>query len=222
MRRALLGLSLAAVLSFALSSAQAASVQVLNTTNPWTQVDLGNTTNTFGGTWDVPANIRTGSIGDVTRSPFDGSGGDNSSPANWEDLAYFAVGPSNAPSPALLEFATGQTSLTFLWGSVDDYNTVTFLDAASTVLFSINSDDLLAAAPPVVQFGIGAALVRIFGFDTPFFGIQFSSSKNAFEFSNIVTTTAVPIPPALLLFGSALAGLGYLMRRRRDTGPQPA
>ena len=35
-----------------------------------------------------------------------------------------------------------------------------------------------------------------------------------------IALTAVPIPPALLLFGSALVGLGYLARRRgRSIGP---
>jgi hypothetical protein len=36
---------------------------------------------------------------------------------------------------------------------------------------------------------------------------------------DISLNSAVPLPPALLLFGSALGGLIYLTRRRRSTGP---
>jgi hypothetical protein len=35
--------------------------------------------------------------------------------------------------------------------------------------------------------------------------------------SSQISISTTPIPPALLLFGSALAGLGFLGRRRRAT-----
>jgi hypothetical protein len=219
MRRALLSLSLAAVLSLALSSAQAAVVQVLDATNAWDnpQVNLAQTTGLSGGTWQAgqAASTRQGNDDGDFRSPFDGSGG-NSTPDDWEQLTYFAVGPTNPFNPATLEFDKGQTSLTLLWGSVDDYNTLEFLDDVGAVILTVTSATLSGEQGG----GVGAALVSVT--DILFHGIRFTSiPNNAFEFSNIVTT-AVPIPPALVLFGSALAGLGYLMRRRRATGPQPA
>jgi len=218
MKRALISLSLAATLSFALSTAQAATVVVLDASDAWNnpQVNLAQTTDLSGGTWvGAGASVRAGNDDGDFRSPFDPSGGNNP-PPNWEQLAYFAVGPTNPLNPATLDFDTAQKSLTFLWGSVDDYNTLEFLDDLGVVVLTVTSATLIGEQGG----GVGAALVSVT--DILFHGLRFTSiPSNAFEFSNIVTTP-VPIPPALVLFGSALAGLGYLMRRRRETGPQPA
>ena len=40
---------------------------------------------------------------------------------------------------------------------------------------------------------------------------------NALAFDNLTVTT-VPLPPAILLFGTALVGLGILTRRRNSAG----
>jgi len=220
LRRALVGFSLVAAVSFTLSSAPAATVTSIDTSNAWANVVPGQSLNTNGGTWApiAPSEVQ-GSVSESYRSPFDGSGSGNSPAPGWEDIWYYSVGPSpNATVLAQLDFNSGQTSLSFLWGSVDDYNVLQFLDQGGNVFDSVSPDALFNLG---ADEGSGAAFVIIQGFAQPFFGIRFGSDTNAFEFSNIATT-AVPIPPALLLFGSALAGLGYLMRRRRETGPQPA
>ena len=62
------------------------------------------------------------------------------------------------------------------------------------------------------------SIVVAAGFKT----IEFASSVNAFEFSNITTSNSqiplVPLPPAILLLGSVIAGMGIFSAfRRRET-----
>lgn len=174
-----------------------------------------------GSAWiDAPETF-AGSVVNVARSPYDGS---HTNPApnepisdSWATYNYFSVGPESANytnNPAILGFDKSKTSFSFLWGSVDDYNLIEFWDSVGLV-FTLDFED--PALDGNVQLGIGAALVTVS--DLIFNSIRFHSSTNALEFANMRATPA-PIPPALLLFGTALVGLGYLARRRRQsTGP---
>jgi hypothetical protein len=212
MKRAFLGVSLVAVVSLAASIAGAATVtNVDNVPAAWGHVNLGTTLSTGdGGVWALPPTIRAGNIDGITRSPFDGSGnGGVPVNAGWAAIPYYAVGPDNPFNPAVLNFARDQQAFSFLWGSVDNYNELTFLDnnvVVATVLWS----DLAGA-----QIGVGASFVRVT--DLIFDQIRFlSSPNNYFEFSNI-ETSPVPIPAALPLFGSVLAGMGLFRWWKRRT-----
>jgi hypothetical protein len=56
-------------------------------------------------------------------------------------------------------------------------------------------------------------------------GLFAGLTGTVFEFSYVdtqfyleaITVSAVPLPPALLLFGAALAGLGWIGRRRKQS-----
>jgi hypothetical protein len=203
MKRALLGLSVAIFVSASLP-AQAASVNVIETVNAWEQVNLSQTLSTSGGTWFTAPSIKEGHTINQWRSPFDPSG-TTTPPLNWQTIDYYSVGPSSATQTAVLKFTQNQGALEFLWGSIDDYNKlIFFLDGQEVAT-------VLLASLPGVQVGVGAALVSIT--DLVFNKIKFISTTNAFEFSNL-TTSPVPLPPAVLLFGSVLLGWGYLTRRR--------
>jgi hypothetical protein len=223
MKRTMVGLSLAAAVALAASSVQAATVTVIDTTQAWANVDeTQSITLPAGSVWSAAPTIRQGNLlapTPIARSPFDDSGANAPGAPGFEEIDYFAtsVGPGggNPTNPSVLDFSVDQTSLTFLWGSVDTYNLLEFLNNGGVVATITSA--LLIAADGTVQLGVGSAYVSIT--DLIFDQIRISSSQNAFEYSNLVTTP-IPLPPALLLFGGALAGLGYLARRRRQTtGP---
>ena len=166
------------------------------------------------GVWADAPSSQSGNSAGVYRSVFDNEGvaglPDNSA---YIGLKFWSVGPAGyygaGGNVARMTFTVDQTSLSFLWGSVDDYNAVEFwLDGAlsNTV---VDSD---IAPSPTNPAGRGASYVRITG--VLFDEIRFKSSSNAFEFSNL-TTTPVPIPAAAWLLGSGLLGLFGVARRKK-------
>jgi hypothetical protein len=95
---------------------------------------------------------------------------------------------------------------------VDDYNELAFfLNGNPIPVLTVLWSDLAGA-----EIGGGSSFVRVT--DIVFDQIRFfSSPNNAFEFSNI-ETAPVPLPAALPLFGSVLAGMGFFRWwKRRST-----
>jgi hypothetical protein len=127
------------------------------------------------------------------RSIFDGSGGYN--------------------------FASEKTGLSILWGSPDEYNTLQFFsgkNGGGTLLGSFSLADLL---PWGATAGRGHDMVT-FTSTIAFLSIVLTSGSPAFEYAALTATgsdnqTNLPLPPAILLFGTALGGLTVLGRRRR-------
>ena len=94
--------------------------------------------------------------------------------------------------------------------------TFTFGQVDLSVPMLVNDIVLLPATTQVL--GSGPLVLQML--DGILYGItvvgEFGSGRSNYD----ITLSAVPIPPALLLFGSALVGLGYLARRRgRSIGP---
>ncbi|SFW25141.1 PEP-CTERM sorting domain-containing protein [Nitrosovibrio sp. Nv17] len=104
-----------------------------------------------------------------------------------------------------------------LWGSVDDYNTLSFYDG-NTFLFSYTGSDVDTLANGR-QGADGTYYVNI-NSDTPFNKVVASSSSYAFEFDNVALAytpvelpqTSVPEPGTLALLGIGL--LASAIRRR--------
>ena len=129
------------------------------------------------------------------------------------------VGNPNLPNPAVLSLGVGNAAkqLTFLWGSVDGYNIIDFLFNGS-VVDSISGQVVVNAGATPGNSG-GAAWISIIS-DAVFDSISFrADGQNAFEFSNIQVSSSsapqVPLPPAALLLGSVIGGLGLFGMRRR-------
>jgi hypothetical protein len=156
-----------------------------------------------GATWTAAPSIRNGNDSGVYRSPWDDEdvvGGDNT---GYFDQDYFAVGPNNPTNPAILDFGDNtETYFRMLWGSVDSYNEIAFYNDDGLVATVTNTDIVPGAGN---ASGRGASFVQFT--DVTFDEIRFfSDGQNALEWANM-STTPVPIPAAVWLFGSAVLGL---------------
>jgi len=131
------------------------------------------------------------------------------------NYVFDAVTPNNTQYGSV--FAGGSLTITLgaaahyfgiNWGSVDDYNTITFKDFQGNTIESFNGANL-SGDGKTAQYA---------NFTTPF-GIRsivLTSLHNSFEFDDL-KVASVPLPAALPLFGAALAAIGAGKMRRRKT-----
>lgn len=182
-------------------SAAAATITVSNAPQSWADANngVGSTDLAPGTEWLAAPAIVSGSVSGQYRSPFEGFAG-------GENIDYFTVGSPGKASGAALAFNTARTTLSLLWGSVDDYNVLYFFTDNGVVEVS-GQDVLDAGANPQ---GLSAAFVTITGVGK-FTAVGFESTRAAFEFSNVA---AVPVPAAGLLLLTALGGLAAARRRK--------
>lgn len=128
---------------------------------------------------------------------------------------YITTGSTGAASNAKVEILLPGYNVYFglLWGSVDDYNTLSFYDG-NTLVGSITGNDVVAS--PNGDQGVNGTLYVNIISDTAFNRIVATSSQYAFEFDNIAfnETNPVPEPGTLALLGLGLLGAGAMRRRR--------
>jgi hypothetical protein len=230
-----------AVLATAFAATSAVAAPIVNVIAYSSVNNTGNTAGvTFaqgyaantptGATWTDDPTVPSGNLPPEYMSPFNS----NSLTAT---TSYFAVNRDAtlnnptpaAPSPVTLSWgnANDQSNTTFsiLWGSVDQFNTITFKDDGGTVYSytgtqlasEINSTFSLNLTPNLAQGYLVTALVTFtFSGSDVFDAIEFRSEnasgadKNAFEFA----LAPVPGPAAGLLFLTALGCLGFARRAR--------
>lgn len=156
----------------------------------------------------------------VYKSPFENAtitrDGDNGP-------TYFSVGGSIAggegsTSPTTLTLAEERRSLAILWGSIDSYNTLEFLDSSNTLIQAITGTNVVnafALSGLAPNFN-DVALLHI-TLPTTFKSLRFLSEGEtgqdiaAFEFA----LAPIPLPAAAWMLLTALAGLGFVARRKR-------
>ena len=144
-----------------------------------------------------------------------GTTGNHAQPAGSAGT-YWAVGPSDG-TPGYID-VTGLNALSFLWGSVDTYNSIQFLGAGDALLSTISG---IMVGPPANGDQGDASTNRYVTLnlqDASIAGVEklkFISDTNAFETTNYLFT-AVPEPSTWAMMILGIGAVGFSMRRGRQ------
>lgn len=181
--------------------------------------------------WELPSSTyaidpSTGKVTDPCQnacSPYYGGAYGNPSTAgapNWQTTPFWVVFAPNTSTPstsqAVLNFSAPQSEFSLLWGSPDNTNLVELL-LGGTVVGEFSGADFGRFGqdyPDILQNpGQGDVLLSLTGVDFDSLRFISSSGGGSFEFSNIGTVAAVPVPATAILLLSAF-GLIALGRKR--------
>jgi hypothetical protein len=166
-------------------------------------VPMGIGTDIGAADWFISPTVVSGSVGGKYRSPYDDG-----------TTEYFTVGsPDMQESPAVLILKSAKNTFTMLWGSIDDYNAVTF--CLGEMCDTVSGAEVRAATNAPI--GIKNSVVKFtsdFYFDTVSFYSNFDriGDQPAFEFA--LAPVPVPLPAGGLLLLGALGGIAALRRRK--------
>lgn len=210
MRTFLTKFMLVSAVALALPATANAAI-TLGTVTPGTAPYSGPTpTYTFQSPAPVSGGLVTStSVDGIRAQPFGSTGN------------YWTVGPADG-SPGIMNLASiGDIfNISFIWGSVDAYNTIDFLNAGGGVIASFTGSQIFNPANgsqtdpnlnPVVRFNVTGGDV------TALTSLRLSSTGNAFETDNF-TINAVPEPATWALMMLGFGAIGFGMRRRRHLG----
>lgn len=142
-------------------------------------------------------------------------GGDQADGVNTTQYGTSGSTGANPTAQFTLAFTGLQKYFGLLWGSVDDYNMLSFFNGAAAV-GSVTGLQV-ALLPNGDQGPSGTRYVNI-NSDQAFDRVVFTSSQFAFEFDNVAWSDPgqdVPEPGSLALLGLGLAGLAAVSRRKQ-------
>ena len=116
---------------------------------------------------------------------------------------------------ATLAISPALKALSFYWGSIDAYNTVSFFSGSTLVASYTGSQ--IPAAPADGSQGNPTNNRRVtFNFGgAPITSVNFASSQNSFELDTVSGAVPEPATWGLLIVGMGMTGAA--MRRRRGT-----
>lgn len=155
--------------------------------------------------------IKTGTTDDWAAPYFLNNGAIfGEAPVNGPDASpYVSSGRGNAT----LAFTRPQRYFGLLWGSVDDYNTLSFY-TGSTLIGSITGSDV--SSNPHGDRGPGNTYYVNVTAAEPFDRVTAASTAFAFEFDDVAISTediAIPEPASVVLIGFGAVVLLSLSRR---------
>ena len=134
------------------------------------------------------------------------------------DIAKSGNYLSTGSGSITITFATPQTSLALLWGSIDTGNTLSLNDLASYVVTGTAVQTAAAGFASNGYQGAGGSAYVIVNSSSSFTTATFSSPTPSFEFSAVAAsngnfTALTPEPNSLLLIATGLLACGLLVRR---------
>jgi hypothetical protein len=135
-----------------------------------------------------------------------------------DTTGYASVGSNATPQTATLTLAAPATYFGLYWGSVDTYNTITFLDSSNNTIASFTGSQILDPANGFQGNG-GSTYANFFFSGDEVSKVQFNSTAVAFEFDNIASGVPEASTWAMMILG--FLGLGFLGYRKSSGSSNP-
>ncbi len=139
-----------------------------------------------------------------------------------DSTPFLSVAFPHAAGTELFTAAPGQGYNYFglYWGSMDDYNWLTFYNGSTAIATITGSDVIKAGTQLGDQMSSGSNRYVNFLLDQTYDRIEFGTDNYAFESDNhSFASVAVPEPSMFTLAAAALAAM-FFMRRRRPACAQ--
>ena len=153
----------------------------------------------------------------MVRNYSDGYGAEPSiSPTVRDTSNYLAV---NSNDPATITSTTGYRGVSFYWGSIDSYNTVSLLDKLGNSFASYTGNQITYPADGNQSSSVTNRRVTFTtsGSTSPIYGVKLTSSSPALEIDNFKFVAAVPETATWGMMILGFGVIGAVMRKQKKT-----